>query len=449
MICLINVPYRLNLVSPLSLAILKSLLKDYETISLDFSPEFNRRILNIYLRKLELEKTSGVDVDVVIAWLTQRFPLHILERGPRNELDYKFLDVVNQIAKRILSYGPNIACFSTFSSNLPFALLVSKILKNEGTRIIIGGVAIHDKGQFFSKKYSWVDCFVEGEAEPVFADLVSKLHSGHEVPKTIISPLLWNLNDSPIPDYTDLDLNLYKMIGIETQRGCPNRCTFCANRFAPSYDVYREKTVKRVKEEVEHLSGYNKIFYFCDNITNPSKKRLLDLCKSLLPLSIRWRGEMLPNISFREAKLMAESGCVCVALGCESLSDKVLKDMKKPVTYERIKETLQNLHMNRIRAIVMLIKNFPTETCIDTMKTSLRLFLLRRHIESLVMSDFRVVPNSIIYNNPKKFGIHLQKIENSPYFVAPFSKISPSTEFLKLKLYYALQTFFTMYKEGA
>jgi len=393
-----------NLVSPLSLAILKALIPEYDSVCVDLSPEFNQCFMRWVLKdKIEElhEETYRRDF----------YPVELLLKG---EGDSELYSICHSMADRILSYDPKVVCFSVQLGNIGTSLTVGKILKDEGIKVIFGGSAFLWKSKIYARMFPWIDCVVEGEAEPVFRSLIHKVIKGYKVQRFIISPMLLDLNESPIPDYGDLNLDNYQLIGIETQRGCVNRCSFCNNRFSQLYEVYREKKVERVKRELEILKEYNKPFYFCDNITNPNRKRLISLCKAIAPLGIKWMGEFLPRISFQEAYWLWKSGCFSVTLGVESLCDRTLRKMEKPITVRDILNSIEALSMFGIDIQVNLIIGYPRESLLDFLQTVVRLFRVENKVKRFLFSEFVVPQKSKIYNNPDKYGVKLlSKCENS------------------------------------
>jgi len=114
---------------------------------------------------------------------------------------------------------------------------------------------------------------------------------------------------------------------VQTHRGCPIGCDFCAAslRISPAYKV---KPVERVVEEIRTIKQRwpHPFIEFADDNTFVQKKRGWELCEALIPERVRWFTET--DISVAEDPellgLMAASGCAQVLVGLESPDPAVL-----------------------------------------------------------------------------------------------------------------------------
>jgi len=430
MIVISQLPLCINETTPLSLGILKKLTVKFENITIDYAVSalsdqikyaYRLKLKTIDPSKIALEKIKlcnskwhpslwkSVQLESLATWLTLYYPLDMVNQDWADDQgDKLYLAAIQRIADDIMKYDPKIVAFTVHSNNLGVTLKVAKYLKEQhDVKIVIGGSIVLWSGRKVAKKYPFLDCVVSGEAEPVFKEIVANILSGSKIPRHIKAPMLSDMDLSPCPDYSDLNLDLYKTIGIETQRGCPNRCTFCTNRYTPAYAKYREKSLKKIKEELETLKNYNKPFFLCDNITNPTRKRLLELSKLFNKLNISWTGEFKADITWKEAQWMAKSGCFRAVLGVESLSEKVLRDMGKPVTLEKIVSTLRNLKAAGIYVYCIFMFGFPTERLRDIGQTITRVLIYRKYMDGLTFGHFNMNYNSLTHLQSEKFGVKI------------------------------------------
>jgi len=125
---------------------------------------------------------------------------------------------------------------------------------------------------------------------------------------------------------------------METSRGCPYHCTFCAkDNFR---DDFRRRPLDTVMEEVHGLveNGVEYI-YFIDEIFLPNKP----LLEALVPLRVKlglqtridlWSTEML--------ELLGRAGCVSVEAGVESITEegRALLDKKCKLSTSQLAERL-------------------------------------------------------------------------------------------------------------
>jgi radical SAM superfamily enzyme YgiQ (UPF0313 family) len=117
---------------------------------------------------------------------------------------------------------------------------------------------------------------------------------------------------------------------VETARGCPHRCEFCSisSFFGASLNV---RPVEDVVDEVRGL-GRRSVFFVDDNL-GADPDRFARLLEALIPLRIRWAGQVTVTVA-RDAALLAlmrRSGCAGVLVGLESLEGRALDAMGKPV----------------------------------------------------------------------------------------------------------------------
>jgi B12-binding domain/radical SAM domain protein of rhizo-twelve system len=103
---------------------------------------------------------------------------------------------------------------------------------------------------------------------------------------------------------------------VETSRGCPYTCTFCAKQ--NFRDKYRRRPVPVVLEEVDGLLDQGvEYIYFIDEIFLPNKELLESLAQRKLKLGIQTRIDL-----WNEAMigLLAKAGCVSIEAGVESIT---------------------------------------------------------------------------------------------------------------------------------
>ncbi|MGB9859520.1 MAG: B12-binding domain-containing radical SAM protein, partial [Moorellaceae bacterium] len=135
---------------------------------------------------------------------------------------------------------------------------------------------------------------------------------------------------------------------VQTTRGCPFSCSFCTvSRFFGHQ--FRFRPVEEVVREVQALEG-EVIAFVDDNIVgHPGyAKRLF---KALAPLKIKWFSQGSLNIARDEEllRLAAESGCIGLFIGFESLSPANLQAIGKAVNrVEEYSAAIKKIHEHGI-----------------------------------------------------------------------------------------------------
>ncbi len=179
---------------------------------------------------------------------------------------------------------------------------------------------------------------------------------------------------APYPAWDLLDLGVYslplvnqKYVLIETSRGCPYSCDFCV---APIHQThkFREKSPKALVDEMER--GYREFgltfFYLWANTVTLNVKNFSAFCDELIArkLPVQWfgnaRADNLGDPAF--VKRLREAGCWMLALGIETESEDVRKDMMKKLEGQKIRAALKNMRAAGIRSFGFFIFGYPGET---------------------------------------------------------------------------------------
>jgi B12-binding domain/radical SAM domain protein of rhizo-twelve system len=125
---------------------------------------------------------------------------------------------------------------------------------------------------------------------------------------------------------------------VETSRGCPYHCTFCAkDNFR---DKYRRRPVPTVLKEVDGLLGNGvEYIYFIDEIFLPNRELLEGLAERRVKIGVQTRLDLWnePNI-----ELLGRAGCVSIEAGVESITPegRDILDKKCRMTTEQLADRL-------------------------------------------------------------------------------------------------------------
>lgn len=115
---------------------------------------------------------------------------------------------------------------------------------------------------------------------------------------------------------------------VETGRGCPFTCDFCAIAGAHQKS-YRSKKIDDIVNDIATVKG--KFLYFVDDNFVSQFKRTKELCDALAPLNKRWFSHGSINMAHDRdlLKRLAKSGCTNILIGFESLNKTTLAAMGK------------------------------------------------------------------------------------------------------------------------
>jgi len=154
---------------------------------------------------------------------------------------------------------------------------------------------------------------------------------------------------------------------VETSRGCPYTCDFCV---APIHQghKFRERSARSLVDEIErtHRERGVDFFYLWGDTVTLNVKTFSAFCEELIArnLPIQWfgnaRADNLTDPAF--VHRLKRSGCWMLALGIESESDEVRKDMVKRLERQKIQLAFRNMRDAGIRSFAFFIFGYPGET---------------------------------------------------------------------------------------
>jgi radical SAM superfamily enzyme YgiQ (UPF0313 family) len=131
----------------------------------------------------------------------------------------------------------------------------------------------------------------------------------------------FELADAPMPAFHLLDIKKYNRLTVQTSRGCPHRCEFCAGSILLT-DRYKQKPAAKVLAEIDRILEIwsHPFLEFADDNSMVDRAYWKELTPHLERRKIRWFTETDISVSEDEELLtrMRRSGCAQVLIGLES-----------------------------------------------------------------------------------------------------------------------------------
>jgi radical SAM superfamily enzyme YgiQ (UPF0313 family) len=125
----------------------------------------------------------------------------------------------------------------------------------------------------------------------------------------------------PVPRYDLLGDRPYNRFTVQTTRGCPWRCDFCASTVMLS-QKYRRRSVEDVVRDIRAVQAVRDrpFIEFADDNTFVDKAWGKELCRRLMPLRIKWFTETDVTVADDSEllDLMRRAGCRQLLIGLES-----------------------------------------------------------------------------------------------------------------------------------
>jgi len=290
---------------------------------------------------------------------------------------------------------------------LLFVLQLKKSNPNKKITTVFGGYHITESKvvREFLLKFDFIDYIVIDDGRQPMLDIVKGNTKSKELKGSFVG--------LTYPEYIKLDriIRKDKDFQITTTVGCPNHCRFCAShRHHILYDI---EYIKR------YLIRQHKIYpikniTFVDDLINPTKERLKEICKMLLELQSKhnmkfgWEAHCYAlNIDNELADLMNKTNCKSVFLGTEIFDDKILTIINKGCLSSDYKNTILKLTKKNIKTKLGIIVNLPEETREIFLSSLEKLKEINNENVIIIPSLFKLFPNCHIYRHPENYGIKI------------------------------------------
>jgi radical SAM superfamily enzyme YgiQ (UPF0313 family) len=243
------------------------------------------------------------------------------------DLDYQEVEDIAKLDELPGDY--DVVAISSYSAQINEAYQLADRFRSAGVIVILGGLhvtALPDEA------LEHADCIVLGEGEPVWPAVVRDLKRRQLRTVYDARGTPFNLAGAPMPRFDLLEPERYNRLTVQTQRGCPFDCEFCAAsiRLSPGFRV---KPVDKVIAEIRRIRAiWPKPFIeFADDNSFVNRKHAKRLLRAIAAEGVRWFTESDISIA-RDDELLAlmrDSGCAQVLIGLESLTTEGLHGIEQ------------------------------------------------------------------------------------------------------------------------
>lgn len=213
----------------------------------------------------------------------------------------------------------DLVALTSLSAQIHDAYVVADHYRALGIPVVMGGLhvtALPDEA------LAHASAVVIGEGEPLWPQVIADFDRGalsriYRCP----TPGLFDLREAPMPRFDLLDPDKYNRITVQTSRGCPHKCEFCASSILLT-PHYKLKPVEKVIAEIQAIKRLwpRPFIEFADDNSFVHRAHYKELLRALARENIRWFTEA--DISVAEddelLALMHDAGCQQVLIGLES-----------------------------------------------------------------------------------------------------------------------------------
>lgn len=309
----------------------------------------------------------------------------------------------------------DVYAFSTYSVTYHTTLKIRDVaLSINPDAITIAGGPHVSATPLESQKY--FDIIVKGEAEKIFLEIIDSLQRGDDVSGMYVGEPVENLDELPFPDYSLIDMGSYNRIveglpsiSIISSRGCPFDCKHCNSRIFTRGKL-RFRSPGNVVEEIQTLQAQygTTTFRFSDDLFTFSPKRIREMAQFIKPLDIRYRVFARScSMTQEAADQLYDSGCRHVAIGIESMSEKMLRIIKPHISASMNRDALFHARNAGLKTRIYLVVGFPGETK-ETFEESL-CAIQECPFDEFTVYPFIPYPGTAVWENPDGFGAFIDR----------------------------------------
>ena len=274
------------------------------------------RAHNSELTQLGLTLPGFVDRNKIIASLPSLGLLTLAGLTP-GQFEIAYHEIADLKTLPELPADFDLVAISTFTAQFYEACGVADFYRAINIPVVMGGITVSSLREQAKEHCASV---VVGEGELIWPELLADFERGALRP-FYINDREFDLNAAPLPRFDLLDPAKYNRLTVQTSRGCPHKCEFCASSIllTPRYKV---KPVENVIAEIRAIKKiWAKPFIeFADDNSFVHREHYKKLLRKLAKEKIRWFTEADVSVAGDDELLglMRDSGCQQVLIGFES-----------------------------------------------------------------------------------------------------------------------------------
>lgn len=331
-------------------------------------------------------------------------------------INFTLKDTPDRAARSILSEKPGSVGFSVYLWNSLFFRELSEVLRTLSPDLILycGGPEMTEPDII-----QWENCdyIIPGEGESGFRELMLHLTGRNENPPPAImkSGHLLELDQIPSPYLNGIiPPGEYEGLIWELSRGCPFRCSFCAE--SRGIAGVRYHSLERIAQELDFFENHQlEQVFILDPTFNVNRDRTLAILSLIakktpaIHYTIEIRAEFLDD---ETAEAFSRIHC-SLQIGLQSCHNSVLKKLNRSMDKKRFAEKMDLLNRYGIVFGLDLIYGLPGDTVAGFMESlDYALECLPNHLDIFRLSVFK---GTELFDQADGYGLNFSK--EPPYNV--------------------------------
>lgn len=319
---------------------------------------------------------------------------------------------------------------------------ISNLIRNINSQSYIfwGGYYPTKNYNYILDKNRNIDFIVRNEGELIINDILNEYKNkslnlsnikgiSYRVNNKIIAnedyDIELDIKNLPNLNYNLYDCNLRKILvpRIYTARGCNNDCIYCTANNS-NIKKLRKREVNLVVDEIQEIyEKYGKKFFVMGDL-----EFLMDLeysksiCQEIIDrcLHVKWWCQIYPkHVDNETIELMKKAGNIQIAMGIESKSEKLLKEVNKEVNTDITIEMINLIKKHGIQIQAYIMVGLPGDTFNSVLENIEFIGELVKEelIDATHLAIMTPYPGSEIYNNQEKYGVEILTSNSNEYYM--------------------------------
>jgi radical SAM superfamily enzyme YgiQ (UPF0313 family) len=351
--------------------------------------------------------------------------------GLLNKVDIEILDAKStnlasdsRLIQIIEEKKLDIIGFSLYVWNSARSLYIAKEIKSKlsNVTIIVGGPEVTRDNDFILKNDA-IDIGCIGEGENTFVGilmhLIERKNDLSEIPGLFFrknKSIIFTSEPEPIHDLDTIPSPYllgfinpkdYGFGWIETTRGCPFKCKYCAWKVRPKGSFSSERIIKELKvfraQGIKFVKFLNSDTLTALHIDDLHKKIKLINKDNKLNLFGFMSAE---QIDAKKAEMLKDIGFVCIGIGLQSTNPQTLKNLSRKQNLKKFINGCRLLMEKGIRLEMEFIIGLPYDHLQD-FKNTFEFFKAHDLITRNKLTPFilLMLPGTVLREESNKYGI--------------------------------------------
>ena len=293
----------------------------------------------------------------------------------------------------------DLAAITSFTAQIEDAYRIADIYRARGTKVVMGGLHV---SKLPEEALLHADAVAIGEGELLWPRILDDFRRGRLESRYAPEPgVHFDFRSSPMPRYDLLDAEKYNRFPVQTSRGCPLKCEFCASSIMLT-PRYTHKPVERVIAEIREIKRrWRRPFIeFADDNTFADPRYGRRLVEAIAQEDVRWFAETDISVAQDEEllRLIGQSGCRQILVGLETPTAHGLDGVELGSNWKYRKRDFYRAAIERIQShgvtlngCFVLGLDGDTEEVFD---------LIPRFVEETALYDVQVTVQTVFPGTP-------------------------------------------------